>query len=358
MIGVVLLEAVQYKCPNCGAELQFKPESQQFGCDYCMSSFTEEQIKIICEKEENSIPDESLTEAQNEFNEHTNVYHCSSCGADIIAEENQTATFCYYCHGPVILSGRLSGDYKPNKVIGFKITREQALDSFKKWCDKRWFIPKSFKSEQQLEKMTGLYVPFWVADCDINADYRALGKKVRTWRSGNYRYTETKEYNVIRNADIFTDGIPADGESKIEDLLMESIEPFDYKEAKPFSMSYLSGFYADKYDIDKQAVFPNIRKRAEAAARSVITSSIVGYSSVVPTVENYNILNTKWQYMMLPVWFMTYKYNDKIYSFALNGQTGKLAGTPPLDKKKLKLFSAGLGILAALIIFLIGGVIQ
>lgn len=349
------MDAIQYKCPNCGAELQFKPETQQFGCDYCLSSFTGDEIKTICEKAECKVKDESEIVNEEEFAEHTNLYHCASCGADIIAEENQTATFCYYCHGPVILSGRLTGDYKPGKVIGFKVTREQALAAFKKWCGKRRFLPKDFNSEKQLEKMTGLYVPFWVADCDLTAEYKGLGKRVRTWSSGNYRYTETKEYDVIRNAEIFTDGIPADGESKIEDQLMEAIEPFNYNDAKPFEMSYLSGFYADKYDVDKQAVFPRIKIRAEDAARKVIKDSIGGYSSVSPRYEKYNIIGTKWQYMMLPVWFMTYKYNGQIYSFALNGQTGKLAGTPPLDKKKLKLFSFGLGAAAALVAALLAG---
>lgn len=358
MIGVDFLEAVQYKCPNCGAELQFKPETQEFGCDFCDSSFTHEEIKVICAKEENSIPDEKDSEAKKEFKEHTNLYHCASCGADIIAEENQTATFCYYCHNPVILSGRLSGDYKPSKVIGFKLTRENAVNAFKKWCGKRWFIPKDFKSDQQLEKMTGLYVPFWIADCDMKADFHAVGKKVRTWTSGNYRYKETKEYDVIRRADIFTNGIPADGESKIDDLLMEAIEPFNYADAKDFSMSYLSGFFADKYDVDKAAVFPRVRSRAENAAKKVINDSVTGYSLVSQRNESYKILNTSWQYMMLPVWFMTYKYNGEMYSFAVNGQTGKLAGTPPLDKKKLALFSLGIGVLAAVIVgIIIGGIL-
>lgn len=351
------MEAVQYKCPNCGGELQYKPDTQAFGCDFCLSAFTEEEVKAACARTENSIPDEALAQAQQEFTEHTNVYHCSSCGAEIISEETQTATFCYFCHEPVIMSGRLSGDYKPSKIVGFKLTRENAITTFKNWCSKRWFLPNDFKSNQQLEKMTGLYVPFWIADCDMKADYQGLGKKVRSWRSGNYRYTETKEYSVVRKADIFTNGIPADGASKIEDLLMESIEPFNYNEAKDFSMSYFSGFYADKYDVDKVAVFPRIQQRANQAAQKVIRDSCVGYSSVIPQYENYRITNTAWEYMMLPVWFMTYKYNGQIYSFAVNGQTGKLAGTPPLDKGKLRLFSAGIGIAAALIAFLIGGVL-
>lgn len=350
------MEAVQYKCPNCGGELQFKPDKQAFGCDYCLSSFTEEEIKQVCQKAENSIPDEAEKAAQEEFSQHTNIYHCGSCGAEIICEDNQTATFCYYCHEPVILSGRLSNEYKPSKVIGFKLTREQAESLFLEWCKKRWFLPKDFTSAKQLEKMTGLYVPFWVADCDIKADYTGMGTKVRTWSSGSYVYTETKEYEIIRRADIYTDGIPADGESKIEDALMEAIEPFNYKQAKDFSMSYLSGFFADKYDVDKAAVFPRIKGRAATAARNIINDSINSYTSLTVRSEQYKIMNTKWEYMLLPVWFMTYKYNGNMYSFAVNGQTGKLAGTPPLNKMKLLLASLGAGLAAFLTVMLIVGI--
>ncbi|MDD6278990.1 MAG: hypothetical protein PUA81_04275 [Oscillospiraceae bacterium] len=349
--------ATKYKCPNCGAELTFKPETQDFGCDYCDSHFSEAEIKVICEHAENSIPDADEVKHREEFENHTNIYRCASCGAEIIADDQQTATFCYYCHEPVILAGRLSGEYKPSKVIGFRLTRENAIDKFKNWCSKRWFLPRDFNSEKQLEKMTGLYVPFWVADCDMTANYEAIGKKVRSWSSGSYRYTETKEYRIYRNANIFTDGIPADGESKIDDLLMESIEPFDYKAAKDFSMSYLSGFYADKYDVDKAAVFPRIRNRATEAAKGIIRGSVAGYSSVSPLSERYNIMQTKWQYMILPVWFMTYKYKGEVYSFAVNGQTGKLAGTPPLDKKKLALACAGIAAGVTILGMLIGGFI-
>ena len=102
-----------------------------------------------------------------------------------MCDDRQTALFCYYCHNPVILAGKLTGQYKPDKVIGFKINRDMAVDMFKRWVQKRMFVPKDFKSEQQIEKITGLYVPFWAADCDINADFSAIGKKVRGWTSGD-----------------------------------------------------------------------------------------------------------------------------------------------------------------------------
>ena len=350
------MEASEYKCPNCGAVLKFTPETQNLSCEYCDSSFTIDEIKTIYAEIEALPTDEAVEEAKNEFEEHTNLYHCTSCGAQIMADDQQTALFCYYCHNPVILAGKLTGDYKPSKVIGFKYNRELALGMFKNWCKKRWFLPSDFKTSQQLEKMTGLYVPFWVADCDMKIDYAGIGKKVRHWTSGNYRYTETKEYRITRNARVLTKGIPADGESKIDDLLMEAIEPFDYNELKDFSMSYFSGFFADKYDVDRAGVFPHIRERAVSAGKSVIDESITGYTSVRPERQNYNIQKTDWQYIMLPVWFMSYKYEGKIYEFVMNGQTGKLAGTPPLFKPKLAAFSSGIGFIGA-ILGLLGGLL-
>ncbi len=351
------VDASEYKCPNCGADLKFDPEVQTLACEYCDSTFSMEEIKKIYAELEALPTDEKLEEAKDEFAEHTNLYYCKSCGAEIMADDGQTALFCYYCHNPVILSGKLTGDYKPSKVIGFRYTREQALDAFKNWCKGRKFVPSDFKSSQQLEKMTGLYVPFWVADCDVDAHYQAVGKKVKSWTSGEYHYTETSEYNITRNARVLTKGIPADGESKIDDDLMEAIEPFDYNDLKDFSMSYLSGFYADKYDVDRAGVFPRIRERADKVSREVIHNSIgKGYSSISVKSETYNVLKTDWQYMMLPVWFMSYKYKDKVYEFAMNGQTGKLAGTPPLSKPKLAGFTSVIGAVAALIFF-IGGLL-
>ena len=348
------MESVEYKCPNCMADLKFNPATQKLECEFCLSAFTVEEIKELCANTENSIPQEAV-QVQEDFANHTHLYRCKSCGAEIMADDQQTATFCYYCHNPVILAGKMGGEFKPDKVIGFRLTRENAISNFKKWIGKRWFVPKDFKSEQQLEKLTGLYVPFWVADCNISIDYHATGKKQRSWTSGDYRITETQEYDVIRRGGITTRGIPADGETKIDDLLMEAIEPYDYRELRDFSMSYLSGFYADKYDVDKAAVFPRIRVRATQACASLVKNTVQGYSSVTPMVEQYNIKNTDWSYMLLPVWFMSYKYKDKVYEFAINGQTGKLAGTPPLSKGRLWLACLGLGAAVASVCALIGG---
>ncbi len=342
--------AVTYKCPNCAADLKFSVETQGFKCDYCLSEFTEAEMKeLISQKQEQQADQSAEEQALNDEFEKTGVYVCKSCGAEVMADENTSATFCFYCHNPVIMSGRVEGEYRPAAVLPFQISREKALDTFADFCKKHKFLPKDFREAARSEKVVGLYVPFWVTDCKVSADMEALGKKTRSWSSGDYRYTETSEFAVERRGTVRLQGLPADGASHIDDELMEACEPFDYSLAKPFSMEYLSGFLAEKYDVDKQGVFPRIQKRAVQATDQIVRSSMTGYDSVSVTHADLRVQQTDWKYMLLPVWFLSYKYGDKVYEFAVNGQSGKFVGVPPLDKKKCMLVSLAVGIVCAIV---------
>ena len=349
------MDIVEYKCPNCSADLKFSPQTQRLTCEYCGGSFTMEEIKKLFEKNESALDQgaaaqQTQQEAQGsgEFEQNTKMYTCSSCGAEVMADSQQTALFCYYCHNPVILSGKMTGNYRPQKVIGFKIARDQAVEGFKKWCFKS-FVPNDFKTQQQLEKITGLYVPFWLADCTVDINYQGNAKQIRSWYSGNYEYTETKSFSLKRWGSVVANNVPADGSKRIDDELMESIEPFNYSDMKDFSMSYLSGFYAEKYDMDKDAMFPRIKERLTGVCKSHIHNTLNGYTATSTVNESYDFSRADMKYVMLPVWFMSYKYKDKVYEFAMNGQTGKFVGNLPTDWGKFwrtaLLFTAGAGAL-------------
>ena len=351
------MESLAYKCPNCSADLKFDAATQTFTCDFCSSSFTKAEMDEIAAKQEELAaaerPEEEIR-TDEEFAEHTSIYSCDSCGATIMADDTTAATFCYYCHNPVILRGRVSGDYRPSYVLPFQIDREQAIRHFQDWCKRHKFLPGDFLSAAQQEKITGLYVPFWVTDCDLNAEMDALGKKVRSWTSGDYHYTETREYALTRKAKVVLRGLPADGASHIDDELMEAVEPFDYRQVQPFAMQYLSGFLAERYDMNMAAMFPRIQKRAVQASDQLLRSSMKNYTTVSVTRSDIKVMSTNWEYMLLPVWFMTYKYRDKVYEFALNGQTAKFVGEPPVSRGKLAAFAAVLGVLAAVITLVVG----
>ncbi|MGN0642825.1 MAG: hypothetical protein ACI4JJ_06735 [Huintestinicola sp.] len=348
---------VSYKCPNCGGDLRFNADGQNFICEWCSSDFTKAEVDKLCGEispEEKQKAEEEET-AERKFAEDTDVYICSSCGAEVICDHETAASFCYYCHNPITLKGRLEGQYRPEQMIPFKLSRLAAEKAFKDACKNKWFLPSDFLSDKQIEKMTALYVPFWLADCDVDAFIQGEGKNVISVRHGDTTVTTTKIYAVERGGKMSYSGVPADGSKKIEDAVMDAIEPFDYNGLVPFSMTYLSGCYADKYDVEKSEVLGRIKERIDKSSEELLRNDIKGYQSVTVKNKQIRILSTKWHYMLLPVWFMTYKYHGQIYSYAINGQTGKMAGKYPVSLPKALGFGAAIGLILALAVFLTGG---
>jgi DNA-directed RNA polymerase subunit RPC12/RpoP len=352
------------KCPNCGAELRFSPEKQKMLCEYCMSEFSSDELVEAEKPIETETPNEPVRNASQrdmaDFEEATRVYVCDYCGAHIVSDENTAASECYYCHNPVTLAGRLSGAYRPDRLIPFKIPREEAEEIFKKSIQKKWFVPNSFKSARQLEKMVGLYTPFWLADCRANAAVNAEAKQINTMVTPNWIITTTKVYECDRAGYMTFERIPADGSKKLDNEFMDSCEPFNYAEAVDFNMMYLQGFFADRYDVGKVETLERIRVRAGDASTGILKDDINGYTSVTVKQSNINLIRTDWQYVLLPLWFMTYSHKDKIYQFAVNGQTGKVAGLPPMSKAKFIILILSLlfiPMIAGGLFMLLGGMI-
>lgn len=359
------MEVVQYKCPNCGANLEFDIVTQRFCCKYCFSSFSRAEMeKLFQYNEEHPLdvqepaPEPVNTDGAqaDDFGNANNLYQCPNCGAGIITDENTSATQCYYCHSPVMLTGRLAGDYRPKYVIPFKKTHEEAQAIFREWCGKKFLVPKEFKSIKNAEKIEGIYIPYWLADCRLGFSLDIKAVDIKSRRSGDYIIKNCKEFDVKRSGTMFFMGVPADASSKAADLLMQNIEPYDYNEMTEFSMSYLSGHLAEKYDVDKDMVRPEIERRIREACKEEMLKTVVGYESKIVENESYDMTKMGWQYVLLPVWFLSYRFKDKDYHFAMNGQTGKFAGNLPIRIGLLRGICIGSLLAMILIIFLLGGV--
>ena len=357
-----MLNSVLYRCPNCAAHIKYNADGGDFDCEYCGGHFTKEEMGVVFEENENINleinVDESVSEEEKEiFADGTRLYSCENCGAEIIADKAIASTHCAYCNTPVILKGRVSGDFRPDKIISFKYGKEKAQEKFKKWCFSKWFVAKEFKSSSILNEIKGIYVPFWIADCFVNTYAVIDATEVSEWTSGKKRYKKTRYYECYRNADMLYTGIPADASTHFDDKTMEAIEPFNYKELEPFSLSWLSGFLSEKYDVEKESVFPRIQKRAEDASIETILSSVSGYDSTSVRNSEVEFKNVAWNYVMMPAWFLNYKYKGKDYFFAMNGQTGKITGKLPINKLKLALASVLFSALTAAAVIVIGGLI-
>lgn len=315
-----------YKCPSCGAGIHFKPALKKFHCDYCLSEYLEEELE---NKQEEQIKGTEQTQ------KNLNSYHCNSCGAKVVTDETTTSTFCYYCHNPVIISSRLEGEFEPKKLIPFSIDKKTAQENFVDWAKNKRFVPEDFTSNSQLEKITGIYLPYWWVDCKADVDYVGEGRNIRIWRTAGYEYTETKKYQIVRQGQIDINNVEEVAFSKIAKNLLNGIAPYNISEIIPFSMPYLSGFFAEQYDISKDKVTPKIEEQVNRYSKHLIDETISGFNHVSNLKNDVNVSIKEWNYTLLPAWILTYIYNGKTYVYAVNGQTGKSFGELPLSKQRV-----------------------
>lgn len=369
---------ITFKCPNCGGGLQFDPASQKYKCEYCLSEFTQEELEAMVpaaasaqEGDQADIGDaaQAQTEAAKPSvssgqqtqsgaagshripkitaggkaeSQEAVIYSCPSCGAEIVTDETTAATFCFYCQNPVVLQGRLGGEYQPNYVLPFTVDREKTREIFLGWLKKKKFVPKAFYSEEQIEKMTGVYFPYWMYSCTVDGELEAEGIVQKTWVTGNTRYTENRKYSIVRSGQMNVDRVTRNALKKADKKLVEGVMPFDMKDIKPFSMGYLSGFIAEKRDMETDQFAPEVEQEVRNFAASSLMASVNGYTNVQVRSQAANLNDVKWDYALMPVWTLTYRDSgsDKIYYFACNGQTGKVCGKLPIDKTKLAIFFA------------------
>lgn len=327
--------AVDHKCPSCHAVLKFNPKDQNWICEYCDGVFNlkdlEENEKKYQEKE--TIEEQIVLEENPDIGEY-NVYKCHDCGAQIVADLNTAATFCVYCKNTAIIKERLTGKFEPQEIIPFHKTIEDAKAAFKKVGRQHPLMPSSFSSPKNISEIRGIYIPFWLFSATTKGGITTNCTKVRTWRSGDYIYTKTDIYSVIRDGEITFLKVPNDGALKFDNATMNSIEPFDYSKLVSFNPSYLSGFLAEKYDVDSDTAKKDAIFRMRNTVIDTLKKDIKGYSSCQVINDNITFPNLNTEYVLLPVYLLNIKYQDKIYTFAMNGESGKLIGNMPVDKKK------------------------
>lgn len=334
-------KVIDNKCLACNAPIKFDPSTGKFKCEYCKSEFTAEQLK--------NMDDQKLNTKEEATDDEYVTYNCPDCGANIITDLETAATFCIYCGNTSIIKNRLTGKFAPSKIIPFKTTKEDAIKAFKGLKKGRPLIPKSFISEKNIEKITGVYIPFWLFDILVDGTIEAKGTKVQHWSKGDKRYTKTDYYEMIRTGNIEFDRIPIDGSTKFDDEIMNTIEPFDYNELVDYNHAYLSGFLAEKYNVEKDESFELAKNRALQSGKDVMMNDMIGYATKTEKTNTLNADNQNTEYVLLPVWMVNVKYNDKYYLFAMNGQTGEFVGNIPFDKKKAII----IGIISFVITFII-----
>jgi len=279
------------------------------------------------------------------------VYSCNSCGGEIVGDDTLAATACPFCGNPVVMMGQFAGALKPDYVIPFKLDKKAAKAALQKHYGGKRLLPKAFKDQNHIDEVKGVYVPFWLFDTDANARIRYRATTVRHWEDSNYEYTETSHFSVFRGGSIGFERVPVDGSTKMEDDLMESIEPYNFADAVDFQTAYLAGYLADKYDVSAEESIERANERIKRSTERAFAETVDGYDSVTPEATNIQLNNGSAKYALYPVWLLNTTWNGQKFTFAMNGQTGKLVGDLPLDKGAYKKWLFGLTAICGAVAF-------
>lgn len=369
-------QVTDYKCPACTGPLHFEGKTGRLECEYCGSSYEIAEVEAMQEAANAQAVEEKkkadAKAAQNQADgygmdntenwglaEGMKAYGCPSCGAELICDQNTAATCCPYCGNQTVVPGQFSGSLKPDYVIPFKTDKEQAMAALKKHYEGKVLLPKSFISGNHIKDIQGVYVPFWMYDCKTCGDVSYEASNSEKHIVGDEEITTTRHYDVYRSGTLTFQKVPVDASTKMPDRHMDSIEPYDYGELKEFSMAYMPGFLADRYDEDKDACNSRMEERCIRTFESEIDKTVTGYQSKSVKHKNITVDRGSVHYAMMPVWLLATKWNEQGFLFAMNGQTGKLVGDLPVDRKKFwAIFGAIAGILMAVLLGINYGVMS
>ena len=324
----------EYECPSCGGAMEFNAKDQMLSCPYCDTKIKVGDYKAPREKEQEADARADSNEWNAEEMQGMVVYSCQSCGGEIIGSEEEGSFTCPFCSNNVVVKDKFSGSLRPDYVIPFKHDKEDAMKAYSGYVKGKLLLPKVFSAENHVDKIRGIYIPYWLYDATVNGDYNFTCTKVRTWSDSDYNYTETKYYDVQRSGTESFSHVPHDASKEMPDDLMESIEPFDFSGAVSFNSGYLAGFMANKYDISAQEAQPHVLERATNTLESDIRNTVSNYSTTTTASKNNSVKSVSHKYALYPVWLLNTSWKGKNFLFAMNGQTGKFVGNLPVSIPK------------------------
>lgn len=367
------------KCPSCSAKIDFNPVTQSWDCSSCGLTFTPEQMLSFNNNNVQSNPasqpnnqmvqpqinSQPLTQNMSPQTVQTPVapqpvapqpvsqqnvsiptpvaspleketkmrnfdqYHCNNCGVEVMTDANTISNFCVYCGSPSLQKDRVDEAKAPNLIIPFKKSKSEAAKSFAKLMKNKPLTPRVFRNIKNLNKIIGLYVPYWAYDitCDGNISFHCADAE--KWMDENYRYIKTSKFDTTMFAHLDYQKVLSKASTHFKEELMSSLEPYNFDELVDFNHAYLSGCYAEKYDITEEDAYVSANEYTMNQCVDM-SKKEVGHQVCEVNQNNLYLSKKSTNCIMLPVYMVQVKYKDRDYTFVMNGQTGKVDGNLPV----------------------------
>ena len=314
-----------YSCPTCGAQLYWDAKKQCLYCHYCDSAFSPDDFgdKTAFTEEGNAPTVEPEKLSDNVVISETEdmvVYECKTCGGEVVAQRTTMATVCPYCGEAVSVTTKSIGEFRPERVIPFAKEKKEIVQVFKDYVNKSFLTPSAFKKDNIVEKIQGVFVPFYLHTVEDRAQHVLRGEKLTHRRQGNDRVTIHKVYSLHIDADGKFDKIPTDAAAGFENELMDALEPFVYKDLQSYNPAFMAGYLAEQKDEELVSLQVRAKERCETGMTNKAREAFSSYSALVTVSQKYK--------------------------FAINGQTGKIVGKLPVDWGKFAGICAGIFVVA------------
>lgn len=334
-----------FKCKSCGGNLIFSPKEQALSCPHCRSISTFDIDKNVVKK-----PYIQDFDNQPVLESGISSLTCTSCGAHMNMLNGEISGQCPFCGtGNIILKEDIKG-LKPDECIPFTIEAADAESSFKKWIKKKWFVPNDLKKQAKADNTKGIYSPCYAFNAQSYSTYSGvLGKHYTTYvGTGKNRRAviRTRFFNI--SGDINKDFIDVMTECSphFDQKVLDKLRPFSLDKRAVYDKSFLSGFSADSYDKDLNTGWKDSAQKMDKELKTAILSKY-SYDVVQSLNVNTKYSNILYSYMLLPVYTSGFKYNQKIYNFFVNGNTGRTFGAVP--RSPVKIFFAVLFAIALIV---------
>ena len=312
-----------YHCPECGGQLRYHIETGSMKCEHC------ETLLPIAEAEKLS-----PSSAENGMEGYT--YTCPNCGGSLFTVDTSAATFCSFCGSSVALTERITHQVRPDRIIPFKITKEQCVQNFFEYLNSTPFVDTALTKNALMESFRAIYIPF----CNYRTETHGTLTGEITETRGETEYT----YRAMAQVDARNDWQLRDLSVAFPDDHCQRINEFSRADSRPFTPAYLAGFYADVPDVSPETYLEDVlQKNAEEAAQSFYQSVNAQPSAVQQADVEKKALacscKTGQEIVFLPVWFLSVRSNDRVYYAMVNGATGRVTSDLPINKGKLFMLS-------------------
>ncbi|MEO1548898.1 MAG: primosomal protein N' (replication factor Y) - superfamily II helicase [Pseudomonadota bacterium] len=340
----------RFPCEACGSDLRYAPGTDLLTCDHCGNEQAITGAGPWAGRALEEVDfRQTIANAAPSQMEETAVLDCPNCGAQVEFEPDTHAAECPFCATPVVTSTGAHRHIKPAGQLPFLLSEEAAREAMTTWLGRLWFAPNGLQAfARKGRSLQGIYVPYWTYDAETRSRYRGQRGTVyyetRRQRVVVDGKTETRQVrvqkvrwnrvsgHVARNFD----DVLVLGSRALPKRYTDGLAPWDLSGLEPYQPEYLAGFRAEGYTVDLQEGYQEAQAIMERTILRDVKFDIGGDRQRVDDLKT-DVGALTFKHILLPVWIAAYKYRGKSFRFVVNGRTGAVQGERPYSAWKIAL---------------------